>query len=148
MKLKLLKFFLALGAITWIAAAPGIVLSWESSLAAMQSLGAGELPHDRMLDYWLRMASGAFTLIGCIYLLLLLQPRRYRDFIPWMGGFSLIEGLLLLVHGLRLKLNPWPFYGDVAACLFAGIGILVCFRLSQTELHSENVEQVARANAR
>ena len=146
--MKLLKLFLALGAITWIAAAPALILSWDSALAAMQSLGAGDLPHDKMLDYWLRMASGAFVLIGCIYLLLLLQPKRFRDFIPWMGGFSLMEGLVLLAHGTRLKLGPWPFYGDLAACMLAGIGILVSVRYSHAELYSGIVEPVARANDR
>ena len=36
----------------------------------------------------------------------------------------ILEGVLLLVSGLRLGLGPFPFYGDVAACFLGGAGIL------------------------
>jgi len=58
-----------------------------------------------MLDYWLRMAAGAFTLIGVFYLLLMFQPDKYRVVIPWFGWLMVIEGLILLVHGVRLSLR-------------------------------------------
>jgi len=30
-----------------------------------------------MLDYWLRMMSGAFALVGGWYLVLMLRPKKY-----------------------------------------------------------------------
>jgi hypothetical protein len=77
-----------------------------------------------MLDYWLRMASGAFTLVGCWFLVLMMRPTKYYATIPWFGGLMVIEGLILLIHGIRLQLPPLPFYADTAACLFGGAGIL------------------------
>jgi len=38
----------------------------------------------------------------------------------------LLEGIVLLVHGLRLGLPPTPFMGDTAFCITGGIGILLC----------------------
>jgi hypothetical protein len=38
----------------------------------------------------------------------------------------LAEGVILLVHGLRLALQPLPFYADASTCLIAGTGILIC----------------------
>ena len=143
MKISLLRLFLGLGAATWGAAVPGVFLSWDAAAAAMQGLGAGEVVQDRMLEYWLRMASGAFGLVGGIYLVLLIRPRRFRDMIPWMGGFALVEGLVLLVHGLKLGLSPWPFYGDVSACLVSGGGILGSWWLARGELYSGAVESQA-----
>ncbi len=102
----------------------------------MEDFGAKPIAYDRMLDYWLRMASGAFALIGALYLLLMLQPRRYRDMIPWFGVFALVEGIVLLIHGLRLSLPAMPFYGDVAACIVGGVGILICWRGSKSVLYS------------
>jgi hypothetical protein len=40
----------------------------------------------------------------------------------------LVEGLILLVHGLRLSLPPLLFYADVGTCLIVGFGIIVCSR--------------------
>jgi hypothetical protein len=77
-----------------------------------------------MLDYWLRMAAGAFTLIGGLYFLLLLRPQKYLPIIPWFGGLMIGEGCILLVHGVRLGLPPLPFYADTAACFVGGAGIL------------------------
>ena len=91
-----------------------------------------------MMDYWLRMASGAFGLIGGLYLLLALWPRRFRELIPWLGGFSLIEGIILAVHGVRLALPPWPFFGDVAACLTVGVGVLWTWSRVRIELTSDS----------
>ena len=143
MHLKLLRVFLGQAAITWGAAIPGVFLSWDAAAAAMEGFGAGEVEHDKMLDYWLRMASAAFGLIGCLYLLPAIRPVKFREFIPWLGLLALAEGLVLTVHGIRLGLGPWPFYGDVAACLVSGVGILACWRLARAELYQETAESCA-----
>jgi hypothetical protein len=77
-----------------------------------------------MLDYWLRMTASAYTLIGLLYLLLALQPAKYRAVIPWFGWVMLVEGLVLLVHGIRLAVPPFPFYADVIVSFLGGGGIL------------------------
>lgn len=128
MKVPFLRAWLGLAAVTWGAAAPGILIPWSTAADAMSGFGAGEVSYDRMLDYWLRMASCAFLLIGGIYGILAIWPQRFREMIPVMGAFALIEGVVLLVHGLRLQLGPWPFCGDVAACLVSGGGIVICWR--------------------
>jgi len=45
----------------------------------------------------------------------------------------LVEGIILLVHGLRLALPPFPFYGDVPACFLGGAGILLLSRHAKPE---------------
>jgi len=59
------------------------------------------------------------------YFILMLWPQKFHMAIPWFGGLMIVEGVILLTHGLRLHLGPWPFYGDTAACLLAGGGILL-----------------------
>jgi hypothetical protein len=146
MHLKGLRAFLGLATVTWGAAIPGVFLSWNTATAAMEGFGAGPLVYDKMLDYWLRMVCGAFGLIGCLYLLPTIQPRRFREFIPWLGLLALVEGLVLIVHGFRLGLRPWPFYGDFAACLVSGVGILSCWRAARGELCRNIVEPNAPPN--
>ena len=36
----------------------------------------------------------------------------------------ILEGVILLVSGLRLSIGPFPFYGDVSACFVGGFGIV------------------------
>jgi peptidoglycan/LPS O-acetylase OafA/YrhL len=90
----------------------------------MKGFGAKTISYDPMLDYWLRMTAGAFTMIGCLFLGAAVWIHRFLSLIPWLGGLLVAEGVILLVHGMRLSLPPFPFYGDVAACIGGGGAIL------------------------
>lgn len=111
-------------AFVWGVSAFGIFLKWETAADALQGMGAKPITYDPMLDYWLRMASGAFTLVGTGYLLLAIFPRKYAVMLPWFGWIMILEGIILSTHGLRLGLGPFPFIGDVAASFVGGLGIL------------------------
>ncbi len=124
MRLRLLRLFLGFAAFAWGISVVGVFLSWSAAANALQGLGAQPIAYDRMLDYWLRMASGAFALVGCWYLVLMLWPQKFAAAIPWFGALMLVEGCVLLFHGLRLSLPPFPFYGDTLACFVGGGGIM------------------------
>lgn len=143
----LLRTFLGLGAVTWAAAIPGVFVSWNSATAAMEGFGAGRIAYDRMVDYWIRMASGAFGFIGLLFVVLLIWPRRHRDIIPWFAALSVLEGIILLIHGLRLSLPPFPFYGDVSACLLSGCGCWMYWRNARSELYGQSPNQEVDAEA-
>jgi hypothetical protein len=123
-RFRLLRFFLLFAAFAWGVSAFGVFSSWEAATQALQGMGAKPIAYDRMLDYWLRMASGAFTLVGVGYLLLAINPRKHASILPWAGWLMVIEGVVLAVHGFRLGLPPFPFYGDIAACFVGGGAIL------------------------
>lgn len=131
MHLRLLRLFLGLAACAWGISVVGVFLSWPVAMQALEGLGAPPIAYDRMLDYWLRMAAGAFTLVGLWYLVLMIWPHRFYLVIPWFGGLMLAEGVILLVHGVRLALPPFPFYGDTAACFVGGGGILYFSRYAR-----------------
>lgn len=124
MKMRLLRTILGFTGLVWGASVFGVFLSWSAAEAALQGLGAQPIAHDRMLDYWLRMGAGAFTLVGCWFLVLAIWPLKFRAAIPWFGLLMLLEGVILLVHGFRLGLPPLPFYADGGACLLLGGAIL------------------------
>lgn len=124
MKLHLLRLTLVFSSLAWGVSVFGVFASWPAAEAVFQELGAKSISHDPMLDYWLRMAAGLFTLVGGLFLLLALHPMKHRAIIPWFGGLMLAEGVVLLVHGLRLQLPPIPFAADTLACLGAGAAIL------------------------
>jgi hypothetical protein len=126
---------LALGfaAFAWGISVVGVFLNWSTAADALEGLGAQPIAYDPMLDYWLRMAAGAFALIGCWYFMLMLWPQKFYAAIPWFGGLMLVEGVILLVHGLRLSLPPFPFYADTAACLVGGGAILYLSKYAKPE---------------
>ncbi len=125
MQLRLLKLFLTFAAFGWGVTVVGVFASWPQVNDIAQGMGAKPIAYDPMLDYRLRMISGAFALIGLWYLALALWPKKFHAAIPWFGWILVAEGVILLVSGLRLGLRPFPFYGDVAACFLGGAGILV-----------------------
>jgi hypothetical protein len=131
--LGLLRLFLGLAALTWGIAVVGVFISWSVATQALEGLGAQAIVYDRMLEYWLRMAAGAFALIGFWYLILMIWPQKFHAAIPWFGGFMLVEGVILLVLGLRLAPPPFPFYGDVSACFIGGGAILHLSRYATPE---------------
>ena len=133
MHLRLLRLFLGFAAVTWGVSAAGVFVSWSVVTGAMQGLGARSITYDPMLDYWLRMAAGAFALIGGWYFVLMIWPRRFHAAIPWFGGLMLVEGVILLVHGVRLSLPPFPFYGDTTACFAGGAAILYLSRYARPD---------------
>ena len=125
MKYRILRLLLFTAAFGWAISVVGLLLPWSLAVTGLNGLGAGAIPHDPMLDYWLRMAAGAFTGIGLLFLIVAIRPRRFRNLIGLIGLFQFSEGVILLVHGARLGLPAFPFYGDVAFCLFIGSGILL-----------------------
>ena len=132
MRLRLLRLFLAFSAFGWGVCVVGVFASWEQVNCIAQGMGAKPIAYDPMVDYWLRMICGAFTLIGGWYLVMALWPRKFAVAIPWFGWVMVLEGVILLAHGLRLGLAPCPFYGDVSACLLGGAGIIYFARAARS----------------
>ena len=95
MKLRLLRILLGFSGLVWGASIFGIFLSWSVAEETLEGLGAQPIGYDRMLDYWLRMAAGAFTLIGFWYLALAIWPMKFRAAIPWFGMLMLLGGTIL-----------------------------------------------------
>lgn len=127
-QLRLLRILLGFAAFAWGISIVGVFVSWPEASQLLQGLGAKPIAYDPMLDYWLRMASGAFALVGVWYLMMMIWPQKFFAAIPWFGALMVLESIILLVHGLRLSLPPFPFYGDVSACLADGFGILYLSR--------------------
>ena len=125
MQLRLLRLLLGFAAFAWGVCIVGVFASWPQANGIAQGMGARSIAYDPMLDYWLRMVAGAFALVGAWYLMLALWPKKFHAAIPWFGWLMVVEGVILLAHGLRLGLEPFPFYGDVSACFLGGAGILI-----------------------
>ena len=130
---RLLKLLLAVAVFGWGISILGVVLPWSVATTGLSGLGAGPIPDDPMLNYWLRMAGGGFTMVGAVFAAILIAPRKYAVLIPLMAWLSIAEGAILLVSGLRLGLPPFPFWGDTGFCLSIGIGLLLVHPRAERE---------------
>ena len=121
---KIGKIFLAAGAIGWGIAILGVLLPWNMMTPMLQSMGASTDFTDAQLRYWLRMACGGWSIIGFLFLMVLLKPSKYGNLVPLLAAGSIFEGIVLLLHGLLLGVPLFPFVGDVLFCLAVGCGLL------------------------
>ena len=120
------RIFLLAGVIGWGISLPGVLLPWSVMDIVLQNMGAKAPVSDLQIQYWFRMATGAWSIIGFFYLMVLLKPQKYSNLIPLLAIGTIFEGIVLLIHGLFLNLPPCPFAGDVSFCLIVGSGLLFC----------------------
>ena len=119
------RIFLLAGAIGWGISILGVLLPWSVMDIVLQNMGAASPITDEQVQYWFRMATGAWSIIGFLYLMVLLKPQKYNNLIPLLAWGTLFEGIVLLIHGLYLNLPLFPFAGDVGFCLIVGGGLLL-----------------------
>ena len=122
------RIFLLAGAIGWGVSILGVLLPWSVMDIVLQNMGAASPITDLQIQYWFRMATGAWSIIGFLYLIVLLKPQKYNNLIPLLGWGTVFEGIVLLIHGLYLNLPLFPFAGDVGFCLIVGGGLLLSNR--------------------
>ena len=122
------RIFLLAGAIGWGISILGVLLPWSVMEIVLQNMGAASPVTDVQVQYWFRMATGAWSIIGFLYLIVLLKPQKYNNLIPLLAWGTLFEGVVLLIHGLYLNLPLFPFAGDVGFCLIVGGGLLLSNR--------------------
>ena len=122
----LLRLLLGGAGVGWAVSVIGVFLPWPVAVKWLQDMGgAGAIPNDPMANYWLRMAAGGFTFVGVLFLVCAWKPESFVSLIPLLGVLSLLQGAVLLIYGLILRLHPMPFAADVAICLVPGVGIIL-----------------------
>ena len=119
------RIFLLAGAIGWGISILGVLLPWSVMDIVLQNMGAASPITDVQVQYWFRMATTAWSIIGFLYLIVLLKPQKYNNLIPLLAWGTVFEGIVLLIHGLYLNLPIFPFSGDVGFCLIVGGGLLL-----------------------
>lgn len=118
------RFWLWVGALGWGVAILGVLLPWTRMEPLLVNMGMQTLPVDPQIQYWLRMAAGGWTVIGFLFVMAALYPKRYANLIMLLALGTLFEGVVLLAHGLMLARPPFPFWGDIAFCFAVGAGLL------------------------
>lgn len=125
-KLNFLRLLLLGAGLGWGLTIVGAFLPWDWATEHLEKFGgSGEIPNDVMLNYWMRMASGAFGIVGAFFLLAAWKPFLYKEIIPVLAYGSILEGAILLFYGLKFELPIFPFGPDVAIALIPGIGIML-----------------------
>jgi hypothetical protein len=134
--LRTLQLGLLLSSIGWGISFLFTFASWDSASDQLYVMGAGRIEYRPLLDYWLRMASGAFGCIGIASALACVRPLFFQGLIVLLGPFHLFMGIVLAVSAVNNDLNTEAhptFVPDITFCFVTAILILVplavtCFR--------------------
>lgn len=124
---SILRVCLLIGAIGWGISVFFTITPWSISMDQLQRMGAKPVAYQPLLDYWLKMASAVFVGIGALFFMAFLQPEKHRQLIPYLGIFSLVMGVVLLIAAISNELNTEQhptFVADISFCLLVGLGIL------------------------
>lgn len=125
-KYNILRLLLLGAGLGWGLTVVGVFLPWDFAIEHLKTFGgSGEIPNDVMLNYWMRMASGAFGFVGVFFLFAAWKPQAYKNILPILAYGSIFEGAVLLFYGVKFDLDLFPFGPDVAIALVPGIGILL-----------------------
>jgi hypothetical protein len=125
-KYTMLRLILLAAGLGWGLTLIGAFLPWDWATEHLEKFGgSGEIPDDVMLNYWMRMASGAFGFVGVFFLLAAWKPYAYKNIIPVLAYGSLCEAAILIFYGIKFDLPIFPFGPDVAIALVPGIAILL-----------------------
>jgi len=76
------RLFLLAGAGGWGISILGILLSWPRMNRILQNMGTITPVTDPQIQYWFRMATGGWSIIGFFFLVAFLKPDKYKNLVP------------------------------------------------------------------
>ena len=118
-----LRLGLLLAAAGWGVSFYFTFASWPSAAGHLKSMGGEWIEYRPMLDYWLRMASVVFGMIGVACALAWGKPKAFASLIGLLGPFHVLVGLTLVMAARQNDLNPAihrSFIPDITFCFLVG----------------------------
>ena len=123
--MKVLRVLLWINAGLFFLAIPFMVLPWDSINAFIAWFGVEPLPAVPVLMYLVRMMCGLSALGGVFFVLLARDPVRYAAMVWLVAWGLLVLGILAVVLGLAISLEPIIFMSDAAFCIDMGLVLAV-----------------------
>ena len=108
-----------------------LVLPSSNLVSLLRSSGV-QLAIEPTTEYAARMTFGVFSSLGFLFYVVASNIEKHFGIIPFLGGFMIVEALILGLVGACLKPDhPWFF--ESISCLSGGLLVLGCwFRLQRT----------------
>ncbi len=125
---RALVWFLRAYAVVLLAALPATVAPTSWLAAGYEWAGLGTWPNEALLEYLARSASGIYSLVGALCLVMSFDVVRYRPLIALLGGVSVPGSVWLLVLDLWVGLPWWWVVLEGPAVLLTGVVLLVLAR--------------------
>jgi hypothetical protein len=112
--------------VLWVAgagcgmAAFGVVAPWDWMSSWMAAFGAEEMSASPMRVYGMRAACATWVFVGLFFLLVARNPLAYAPFLNLAIGGLLCVGLVCLITGVAVGMQPPWYLTDVAFCWIIG----------------------------
>ena len=124
---RALRVVLFLVSLTGLFAIMFPFLPWKDFITICSWFGITDLPAEPSTpytEYLFYTMFGASALFGYLYLIAAINPDKYSNIIPILGYALIFIGFIVLYHGIRLKLPPWPYFADPFICFVFGPSIV------------------------
>ena len=120
----LLRLSLLTVGLSGIIALPTLFLTWASNVEMYAAIGKVHgLPQSiesPLLEYYLYMFFAFNCVIGFYFIWTGIFPRKNKSLINLLGISLIFIGIVIGIHGFRLGLPAYPFYGDLITCAIFG----------------------------
>lgn len=105
-----------------------VIVPWSLASEALRVMGAGALPHDPFVEYWLRVNGLIFASLGAGFLWMSFRLRSCASFVLPASLFHLVVGMgsviLAISAGLEPSKNP-TLIAEVVFSLTIGVVLFV-----------------------
>ena len=130
MKRLILRITLIFVALTGIFGVFVLLCPWAQAVKIYQIFGI-DLPlqiEHPYLEYLTYLGATLSVMVGILFFMAGVWPDKHSNIISFLGWSLLFIGVIVLVHGIRLNLPPWPFYPDPIISFICGSIILILRR--------------------
>ncbi len=103
----------------------GVVVPWHWLTSWMAAFGDNDMSASPMRVYEMRAACATWSFVGLSFLLVARDPDTYRPFLNLGIGGLLAVGLVCLVTGVAVGMQPPWYLTDVAFCWVIGLLLLL-----------------------
>jgi len=103
----------------------GVVVPWDWLSSWSAAYGLEEMSADPLWVYGMRAACATWAFVGVFFLLVARDPTAYAPFLNLAIGGLLFVGLVCLITGAAVSMQPPWYLTDVAFCWVVGLLLLL-----------------------
>jgi hypothetical protein len=120
-----LKICLWITGILCLSSVVGLFLPFSAYEAIGRSFGIETLPDWPLFMYGIRTVAATFVGIGIYFIILALEPMKYKVLVPFSGLVALFIGIVCMIAGTTSGMPVMWYMSDALSCIILGSLILI-----------------------
>jgi len=130
--MRALKICLWITGILYLLAVVGLFLPVSACESIAGFFGIETLPDSPLIMYAIRTMSATYIGIGVFFIILALNPLKYRVLVPFSGIVAVFIGVVCAISGPIVGMPAFWYLGDSLSCAVLGVLILVFWQKAKS----------------